>query len=486
MEYKWIALTVTTIGIFMVGLDARIAIIGLPQVARQLGADAEQAIWITQSYVITTTVMLLLIGRLADIFGRIRIYSYGFAIFTLGSALTSLGMNPTQVIIFRGVQGFGASLIFANSIAIVTDATPRRQLGLFVGINQIAFRAGALLGLTLSGIILSFLDWRALFYINIPIGIFGTVWARIRLKEVAFLDKNRKVDWQGFVLFAAFLVTFMLALTYSTYGGVADLRTAMFLLPASAVFLVVFLLLEKKHSTPLLDLKMFKIRAVSGGVAAVLLNVIAWAALLLLLSVQFQIILNQTPLEAGLHILPFEIAFLAVGPLSGGLSDKFGYVRFTVSGLILGSSALFLLSTVTEATSYTILSTYMVLLGIGTGLFLAPNLRGVMGALPMQRRGIGSAMVSLFLNIGLTISLNFAILFMSFTVPYNIITEIISSPNALNLTAADKALFFAGVKNTYFALAIINALAIIPSTLQINRRPKEHKQTIEPVALVEG
>ena len=468
------------------GLDARIAIIGLPQVARQLGADAEQAIWITQSYVITTTVMLLLIGRLADIFGRIRIYSYGFAIFTLGSALTSLGMNPTQVIIFRGVQGFGASLIFANSIAIVTDATPRRQLGLFVGINQIAFRAGALLGLTLSGIILSFLDWRALFYINIPIGIFGTVWARMRLEKVAFLDKNRKVDWQGFVLFAAFLVTFMLALTYSTYGGVADLRTAMFLLPASAVFLVVFLLLERKHSTPLLDLKMFKIRAVSGGVAAVLLNVIAWAALLLLLSVQFQIILNQTPLEAGLHILPFEIAFLAVGPLSGGLSDKFGYVRFTVSGLILGSSALFLLSTVTEATSYTILSIYMVLLGIGTGLFLAPNLRGVMGALPMQRRGIGSAMVSLFLNIGLTISLNFAILFMSFTVPYNIITEIISSPNALNLTAADKALFFAGVKNTYFALAIINALAIIPSTLQINRRPKEHKQTIEPVALVEG
>jgi EmrB/QacA subfamily drug resistance transporter len=486
LEYKWIALTVTTIGIFMVGLDARIAIIGLPQVARQLGADAEQAIWITQSYVLTTTVMLLLIGRLADIFGRIRIYSYGFAIFTLGSALTSLGMDPTQVIIFRGVQGFGASLIFANSIAIVTDATPRRQLGLFVGINQIAFRAGALLGLTLSGIILSFLDWRALFYINIPIGIFGTVWARIRLKEIAFLDKNRKVDWQGFVLFAAFLVTFMLALTYSTYGGAADLRTAMFLLPASAVFLVVFLLLERKHSTPLLDLKMFKIRAVSGGVAAVLLNVVAWAALLLLLSVQFQLILNQTPLEAGLHILPFEIAFLAVGPLSGGLSDKFGYVRFTVSGLILGSSALFLLSTVTEATSYTILSTYMVLLGIGTGLFLAPNLRGVMGALPMQRRGIGSAMVSLFLNIGLTISLNFAILFMSFTVPYNIITEIISSPNALNLTAADKALFFAGVKNTYFALAIINALAIIPSTLQIDRRPKEHKQTIEPVALVEG
>ena len=180
MEYKWVALTVTIIGIFMVGLDSRIVIVGLPQVAKQLHADPEQAIWITQSYVLTNTLMLLLIGRLSDIFGRIRIYSYGFAIFTVGSALTSLGMNPTEVILFRAVQGFGASLVFANSIAIVTDATPKEELGLFVGINQISFRAGALLGLTLSGLILSFFDWRALFYINIPVGIFGTYWARKR------------------------------------------------------------------------------------------------------------------------------------------------------------------------------------------------------------------------------------------------------------------------------------------------------------------
>jgi MFS family permease len=134
LDYKWIAVTVTTIGIFMVGLDARIVIIGLPQVAHQLGADAEQAIWITQSYVLTTTVLLLLIGRLSDIFGRVRIYWFGFALFTIGSALTSVGFNVFSVIVFRAIQGAGAAFIFANSIAIVTDATPRRQLGLFVGI----------------------------------------------------------------------------------------------------------------------------------------------------------------------------------------------------------------------------------------------------------------------------------------------------------------------------------------------------------------
>jgi MFS family permease len=179
LKYKWVALTVTTVGVLMVGIDTRIVIVGLPQVASQLQADAEQAIWITQSYVLANTVLLLLIGRLGDIFGRVRIYTVGFGIFTLGSALTSIGMDPIQVIVFRAVQGVGAALVFTNSIAILTDATPKNELGFSLGINQIAFRSGAILGLTLSGLILSFLDWRALFYINIPIGVFGTFWARL-------------------------------------------------------------------------------------------------------------------------------------------------------------------------------------------------------------------------------------------------------------------------------------------------------------------
>ncbi len=483
MEYKWIALTVTMIGIFMVGLDSRIVIVGLPQVAKQLNADPEQAIWITQSYVFTNTLMLLLIGRLSDIFGRIRLYSIGFAIFTAGSALTSLGQNPTEVIIFRALQGFGASLIFANSIAIVTDASPKNELGLFVGINQISFRAGALIGLTLSGLILSFLDWRALFYINIPVGIFGTYWAQKRLLEVAYLDKNRKIDWLGFALFSVFLLSLMLALTFGAYG-IGSLNLVYALVPISLIFLVLFVLWQRKVSYPLLDLKMFHMREVTGGVTAVLLNVISWAAFLLLLSLEFQLIDGDSPLQAGLKILPFEFAFLAVGPLSGRLSDKFGYVRFTISGLVLGSAGLFLFSTVTQSTSYATLVVYMVLLGLGTGFFLAPNLRSVMGALPMQRRGIGSALVSLFLNIGLTVSLNLAVVLMALTAPYATITTVISTINPATLSAADKILFFNSIKSTYFALAVINAVAIIPSALQINRKKQQGKtKKIVPLAL---
>lgn len=201
MEYKWIALSVTTVAVLMVGIDTRIVIVGLPQIAQQLSADVEQSIWITQAYVFTNTVLLLLIGRLADLFGRVRLFIYGFAVFTLGSALTSLGQTPIQVILFRAVQGAGASLILANSVAIVTDVSPKNQLGFSLGINQIAVRIGALTGLTLSGLILSFLDWHALFYINIPIGIFGTFWAARQLKETPHSRSGATVDFLGFGVF---------------------------------------------------------------------------------------------------------------------------------------------------------------------------------------------------------------------------------------------------------------------------------------------
>jgi EmrB/QacA subfamily drug resistance transporter len=474
LEYKWIELTVTTIGIFMVGLDARIVIIGLPQVAAQLGADAEEAIWITQSYVLANTVLLLLIGRLSDVFGRVRIYSYGFAIFTVGSALTSLGFNALSVIAFRAIQGFGAALIFTNSIAIVTDAAPRNQLGLMVGINQISYRAGAILGLTISGLILSFFDWRALFYVNIPIGIFGTLWARRRLKEVALLDTNKKIDWLGFVAFAVFLLSLMISLTVAAYGTVD--RVLVYALFATAlIFLGIFLWWERRVSQPLVDFRMFRIREVTGGILAVLLNVIAWAAMLLLLSLQFQLILGESPLQAGIRILPFEVAFLAVGPLSGTLSDRFGHSKFTLSGLVLGTIGLFLFSTTVQGTPYVVLSGYMVLMGVATGLFLAPNLRSVMGSLPYQRRGIGSALVSLFLNIGLSVSLNFAVLVMSLTAPYGLITQLISSVNPLSVTVAQKLVFANAIKNTYLAIAIVNGLAILPSAFQLTgKKSKEN------------
>ena len=192
MEYKWAVLTVTTVGILMAGIDARIVLVGLPSVATALGADAEQAVWFTQAYLLGSTAILLLAGRITDLFGRVRVYTGGFIVFTVGSALASISQNPLEVIVFRAIQGIGSGILITNSVVMIVDATPEDELGFALGLNQIAFRFGAMAGLTLSGVIISFLDWRALFYVNVPIGVFGTLWARRQTQRAL---GARKENW---------------------------------------------------------------------------------------------------------------------------------------------------------------------------------------------------------------------------------------------------------------------------------------------------
>ena len=464
----------------MDGLDSRIVIIGLPQVAAALHADAEQAIWFTQAYVLAGTVALLLIGRVTDIVGRVKIYTAGFTIFTIGSALTSLSQNPNQFILWRGLQGLGVAMLFINSVAMIVDATPKKDLGLSLGINQIAFRFGAMAGLTLSGLILSFFDWRALFYVNIPIGIFGTFWAHHRLKELAKVEKKSKVDWLGFVSFSISITSFLLALTFGAYG-LSEEVVVYGLVIVSAVSLTIFVAYENRQPQPLLDLSLLRNREFTGGVIAQLLNAIAWGAFLLLLSLYFQLVLDMSPLAAGVAIIPFDIAFLIVGPLSGRLSDKFGHLPFTTSGLALTSFALYLFSTVTMVTPISVVIAHMILVGAGMGLFVSPNISSVMSSVPEKRRGIASAFRATFFQVGYVISLNAAVLIMTIVIPYQTITQVISAVNPLTISASDKVLFMRGLSIAYFWLAIVNVAAIPPSVLRGGSRYKpkirifEHK-----------
>ena len=478
MKYKWVVLTVTTVGVLMDGIDSRIVIIGLPQVAAALHADIEQAVWFTQSYVLIGTIVLLLIGRLTDIVGRVRIYTAGFAIFTIGSALTSVSQDPNQFILWRGLQGLGVAMLFVNSVAMIVDATPRKELGLSLGVNQIAFRFGAMAGLTLSGLILSFFDWRALFYVNIPIGIFGTFWAHHRLKEIAKVEKKTPVDWFGFVSFSISITSFVLALTYDAYGLSEEL-VVYGLLVVSAVTLAIFVVYESREKYPLLDLSLLRIREFTGGVIAQLLNAIAWGAFLLLLSLYLQLILDMSPLEAGVGIIPFDIAFLIFGPLSGRFSDKFGHLPFTTSGLTLASVGLYLFSTVTIATPILFVIVYMILVGVGMGLFVSPNISSIMGSVPEKRRGIASAFRATFFQVGYVISLNAAVLIMTLVVPYQMITQIVSAINPLAITASDKILFIRGLSSAYFWLAIVNVAAIPPSVLRGSSKYKPKVRIVE-------
>jgi MFS family permease len=356
-------------------------------------------------------------------------------------------------------------MLFINSVAMIVDATPRKDLGLSLGVNQIAFRFGAMAGLTLSGLILSFFDWRALFYVNIPIGLFGTFWAHHRLKEVAKVEKKSPVDWLGFASFSISITSFLLALTYDAYG-LSEQVVVYALLTISAVTLATFILYERRQAYPLLDMSLLRIQEFTGGVIAQLLNAIAWGAFLLLLSLYYQLVLGMSPLASGIAILPFDAAFLVVGPLSGRLSDRFGHLPFTTSGLALGSFALYLFSTMTTATPVSTVIIHQMLVGAGMGLFVSPNISSIMGSVPENRRGIASAFRATFFQVGYVISLNAAVLIMTFVVPYQTITQVISAVNPISITSSDKLLFMKGLSTTYFWLAIVNVAAILPSVLR--------------------
>jgi EmrB/QacA subfamily drug resistance transporter len=465
LQYKWIVLSVTTIGILMAGLDSRIVIVGLPEVIAALGADAEQGIWINQAYLLGSIAVLVLVGRITDLFGRKKVYTSGFVIFTVGSALTSIANTPLQVILFRIIQGIGAGTILTNSVALITDATPKNELGFSLGVNNLGFRFGAMAGLTVSGLILSFTgDWRALFYINVPIGIFGTLWAQLAIKEPMFEAKSARVDWTGFLAFTTFVTMLLLALTFGAYG-LASQATMYEFFFVSMASLILFLVHERRCDHPLVDLRILRIREYTGGVFAQLINAIAWGAVLLLLSFYFQLILGLSPLDAGLRIIPFDIAFLVSGPLSGRLSDRFGHLPFTTSGILLSSISLYLFSTVDAFTPYSTVALYMLLFGAGIGMFSSPNMSSIMGSVPADRRGVGSAIRATFFNVGFATSLNLAVLIISFTAPYALVTQIVSV-GSVNTTNAEKMLFLQGLKTTYLWLAIFNAVAVIPSALR--------------------
>jgi EmrB/QacA subfamily drug resistance transporter len=468
MQYKWTVLTVTTVGVLMSGIDGRIVIVGLPTVAAALHADAEQAIWFTQAYTIGSTIALLFIGRVSDMFGRVKVYSVGFTIFTVGSFLTASSGDPNAFIAARIFQGLGSAALFANSAAIIADGFPSNQLGTALGINQIAFRAGAVGGLTLSGLILAVLDWRFLFYVNIPVGIFGTLWAYWRLHEVGKRERTAPMDWLGFISFTVFITSLLLSLTFAAYGSV-DFSVVIGLGVLAAASLMAFVRIERRTEHPLLDLSLLSIREFTGGCLAQMINSVAWGAFLLVISLYLQLVQGLSPLQAGVAMLPFDFGFLLAGPLSGHFSDKYGVLPFTTAGLMVISASLFLFSKVAVNTPYLDIATLLVVGGLGTGFFASPNMSSIMGSVPAKRRAVASALRATFFNVGYTLSVNAVILLMTLKVPYSLITSVISSITPTALSLSERTAFAGGLNFVYLVLFVVNTLAFIPSLLRGKR-----------------
>jgi MFS family permease len=369
------------------------------------------------------------------------------------------------LIFFRLVQGVGVGIVFTNGSAIVTDASPKKELGMMLGINQTAWRLGSVLGLTLSGLILALVDWRGLFYINIPVGIFGTLWAYRRLREISVKDPSRKMDWTGFLLFGIGLTLVLLAVTYLSYGA-SGLTEGFGLLLSGLALLAVFVMVELRVSSPLLDPKLFKIRSFAAANIAQVLNSLGWGGIILLLAFYLQVGLGYTPLQAGLGLVPLDGTYLLSSLIGGKLSDKYSARSLTTTGLVMNSMGFFLLSTFGEGANYSEFALVLVLIGVGNGLFTPPNLRAIMSSVPANRIGIASGFRNTMFNVGVTISYGLVILFLTFGIPYGTFSPLLEGTISQSLVSLAKEEFINGFRIATLLLTVIEVAAIVPSAMR--------------------
>ncbi len=426
-RYKWVALSNTTLGVFMAVLDGSIVIIAMPAIFRGIGLDPlapgniSYLLWMIMGYILVTAVLVVALGRLGDIFGRVRIYNLGFAVFSAASL--ALSLDPMHgsggalwLIAFRVVQAVGGAMLMANSAAILTDAFPAHQRGMALGVNQISGLTGQFLGLVAGGVLVT-VDWRAVFWVNVPIGVVGTIWSYRTLREVG-TSKAARIDWAGNVTFTVGALALLAAITYGIqpYGASSTGWTnplVLGLLSGGAFLLLLFALVETRVAEPMFQLGLFRIRAFAAGNAAGLLTAIARGGLQFMLIIWLQGIwlplhgydYADTPLWAGICLLPLTAGFLVAGPVSGYLSDRFGARVFSTSGVVLMAAAFGGLLLLPVNFPYPAFAFLVFASGVGQGMFSAPNTSAIMGSVPPERRGAASGMRATFQNSGTSLSI---------------------------------------------------------------------------------
>ncbi len=426
-RYKWVVLSNTTLGMTMATIDISIMLIALPDIFRGIGIDplapgnSFYLLWMILSFMVVTSVLVVSLGRLGDMYGRVRMYNLGFVVYTFFSLLLTITWMSGTVaalwlVIMRVFQGVGAAMLIANSAAILTDAFPENERGMALGINQVAGISGSFIGLVLGGV-LAPIQWRLIFLVSVPIGLFGTVWAYRKLREVP-RRATARLDWPGNATFALGLVGIMVGITYGIqpYGHSTMGWTSPFVLGSlsgGVALLAAFALIEQRVPDPMFRLSLFRIRAFTAGSLSSLLASIGRGGLMFMLIIWLQGIwlpshgysFSRTPLWAGIYMLPLTAGFLLAGPASGYLSDRFGSRPFASGGMIVAAGSFLLLEMLPVSFSYWAFGLILLLNGLAMGAFAAPNRAGVMNSLPPQHRGVGSGMNSTFQNTAQVLSI---------------------------------------------------------------------------------
>jgi MFS family permease len=427
LAYKWIALSNTTIGMLIATVNATSLLIAMPVIFRGINinpldpANFSYLLWLLMGYMVVSAVLVVTAGRLGDMYGRTRIYNIGFAIFTVAGIGLSLvwsegSAGAIELIVLRMVQAVGGAMVMASGAAILTDAFPADQRGFALGINQIAGMAGSFLGIVVGGI-LAAINWRWVFIVNVPIGLIGTIWGFWQLREIGVRQRAR-IDWIGNITFAAGLSMVLIGVTngLQPYGGSAMGWSNPFVLGmvgGGLVILALFAYWETRTPDPMFHLDLFKIRAFLLGNVAGLLGSVARGGLQFMLVIWLQGIwlplhgydYTQTPLWAGIYMLPLTVGFLVAGPVSGILSDRFGARPFATGGMLLSAATFAALLLIPADFSYPVFALIIFLNGVSMGLFASPNTAAIMNAVPARHRGVASGIRVTFMNVGLPLSI---------------------------------------------------------------------------------
>ena len=426
-HYRWVALSNTTLGALLASINSSIVLISLPAIFRGIGlnplapGNVSYLLWMLMGYLVATAVLVVPLGRLGDIFGRVRIYNLGFVIFTIGAIALSfdpfhLGGGAVWLIGWRVFQGIGGAMLMACSAAILTDAFPPRQRGMALGVNQVAAIAGQFLGLLIGGV-LSEWDWRAIFWVGVPLGLAGTLWSYRSLREVGVRTPAR-LDWPGSILFGVGFTVLLAAITYGIqpYGGHPTGWTNPLVLGAIGIAVLMLLVLcwvELRVRAPMLDIRLFRSKPFALGNLAGLMASVGRGGLQFMLIIWLQGIwlplhgysFESTPLWSGIYMLPMTVGFLLAGPLSGTLSDRLGSRPFAVGGLVLMAFTFVALLLIPVDFDYRIFAVLLLLNGLGGGIFTSPNTAAIMSSVPPAERGAASGIRATFTNAGMSLSI---------------------------------------------------------------------------------
>jgi EmrB/QacA subfamily drug resistance transporter len=465
--YQWTALSVTTVGALLASIQGSALLIALPNILTELHATFFTIMWVLMGYLLITTVLTPVIGRLADMWGRKRLYNSGFLMFALGSLIAGLAQpqfHGNDLILGRIIQGVGGALLITNSTAIVTDAFRKGRVGLGLGVNQIAGAAGFLLGPIVGGLLTEW-TWRSVFLFNVPLAVFGALWGIWRLREPVRLPQHQHIDWFGVVTLTVGLTGFLLALSMLAFP-ILPQPVTMTILIIGIVSLVLFAVIEPRIKEPLVQLRLFRDRLFLFANLSGLLNGIARGAVLFLLIFFLQGPYGKDPLTAGLMLTPFGAAFMLIGPLSGSLSDRVGSRLLAPIGLGVSALGLLGLTTIGPSTPYWLLAVFMALMGGGSGFFISPNTNAIMSSVKPQMRGAAAGILSMLNNTGSMLSIAIVFPLALSSVPVAAMMQVFIYGGGMSQFPAALAAFLHGLHFAFLVSFGLSVAAMIVAALR--------------------